>query len=101
MVYADDAQREVVGFRGKFDGNGWLVKRGVDVVNWDWVVWVGGVARNVAHNAQFAVWRSERGLVDEGWNLGREVDAVDKDIGLDDLLVWARLSIGLCHIPFL
>lgn len=62
---------------------------------------VGGIARDIADDAQLAVWRSEGCLVDEGWDLGRQVDAVDKHIRLDDLLVWAGLGLGLLDIPFL
>lgn len=64
-------------------------------------MWVGGVARHIADNTELAVWRSERSLVYERRNLGREVDAVDEDIGLDDFLVGARLGLGLWEIPFL
>jgi hypothetical protein len=60
---------------------------------------VGGVARDVADNAQAARLSGQRLGVDEGRNLGGEVDAVDEDIRLDDLLVWAGLSGGLLDIP--
>jgi hypothetical protein len=60
---------------------------------------VGGVARDVADNAQAARLSGQRLGVDEGRDLGGEVDAVDEDIRLDDLLVWAGLSGSLLDIP--
>jgi hypothetical protein len=53
---------------------------------------VGGVAGDVTDDAQTARLGGERLGVDEGRDLGGEVDAVDKDVRLDDLLVWAGLG---------
>ena len=53
---------------------------------------VGGVAGDVTDDAQTARPGGERLGVDEGRDLGGEVDAVDKDVRLDDLLVWAGLG---------
>lgn len=64
-------------------------------------MWVGGVARHVTNDAQLAAWRRKRCLVDERRYLGGEVNAVDEDVGLDDLLIWAGLGLGFWQIPFL
>ena len=59
------------------------------------------VARDIADDGELARGRCEGLRVDEGWNLGGQVDAVDEDVGLDDLLVRAWLGFGLWKIPFL
>ena len=43
-------------------------------------MWICGVARNIAYNAELAIRCGERFSIDERWDLGREVDAVDEDI---------------------
>lgn len=101
MVYADHTKGNIVGFGRKLDRNCWFVEGGVDVINRNGVVRVSRVARHIAHDAELAVWRSKRLLVDEGWNLGRQVDAIDKNVRLDDLLVWAWLGFGLRQVPSL
>jgi hypothetical protein len=62
---------------------------------------VGGVAGDVADDAQTARLGGERLGVDEGGDLGGEVDAVDEDVRLDDLLVWAGLGRGFGEVPLL
>lgn len=76
----------------------WLVEGGVDAVDWDWVVGVGGIAADINDNGQVALLGLERIGVDKWWNLGGQVDAVDENVGLDNLLEWATLC-GLGHIP--
>lgn len=99
MVNADHAQRQTVATLGERDGYCGLGEGGVDVVDGNGVVRVGCVARDVADDAQAARLGGQRLGVDEGRDLGGEVDAVDKDIRLDDLLVGARLGGGLLDIP--
>ena len=99
VVDADDAQRQAVAALGEGNGNCGLAEGGVDVVDGDGVVGVGGVARDIADDAQAARLSRQRLGVDERRNLGGEVDAVDEDIRLDDLLVRARLGGGLLDIP--
>jgi hypothetical protein len=99
VVNADHAEGQTVAAFGKRNRHGRLAESGVDVVDGDRVVRVGGVARDITDNAQAARLSGQRFGVDEGRNLGGEVDAVDEDIRLDDLLVWARLSGGLLDVP--
>ena len=99
MVNADDAEGQVVAALGKRDGHCGLGEGGVDVVDGDGVVGVGGVAGDVADDAQAARIGGQRLGIDEGRDLGGEVDAVDEDIGLDDLLVRSGLGGGLWEIP--
>lgn len=99
VVDADDAQRQTVAALGERHGYCGFAEGGVDVVDGDGVVGVGGVARDVADDTQAARLSRQRLGVDEGRNLGREVDAVDKDIRLDDFLVRAGLGGGLLDIP--
>lgn len=99
MVDADDAQRQTVAALGESHGHCGLGEGGVDVVDGDGVVRVGGVARDVADDAQATRLSRQRLGVDEGGDLGGEVDAVDEDVRLDDLLVWARLGGGLLDVP--
>lgn len=86
-----------------WDGNtdGGLVECGVNVVDGDGVVRVGGVAADVAYNAELAVRGLKALLVDERRNGLGEVDAVDKDVRLDNLWVRAITLLGLCQIPLL
>lgn len=62
---------------------------------------VGGVAGDVADDAEAAGGGGEGLGVDEGRDLGGEVDAVDEDVGLDDLLVGAGLGGGFGEVPLL
>ena len=60
---------------------------------------VGGVAGHVADDAQAARLSRQRLGVDEGRDLGGEVDAVDEDVRLNDLLVRTGLGGGLLDVP--
>jgi hypothetical protein len=99
VVDADDAQRQTVAALRERHWHCGLAEGGVDVVDGDGVVRVGGVARDIADNAQAARLSRQRLSVDEGRDLGGEVDAVDEDVRLNDLLVRARLGGGLLDIP--
>jgi hypothetical protein len=101
VVDADDTERQFVAALGERDGHGRFAEGGVDVVDGDRVVGVGGVARDVADDAQTARLGGERLGVDEGRDLGRQVDAVDEDVRLDDFLVWAGLGRGFGEVPLL
>ena len=68
-----------------------IAEGGVDVVDWNWIMWVCRIARNIADNTELPVCSRERLWIDKGWDLGREVDAVDEDVRFDDLLIWSRL----------
>lgn len=61
------------------DRNGRLVKGSVDGVNWDRVVGVGGIARDIADDRQCTL-SIKHFACDERRNLGCQVDAVYKDI---------------------
>lgn len=99
VVDADHAQGQTVAAFGQRDGHCGLGEGGVDVVDWDGVVGVGGVARDIADNAQATRVGGQRLGVDEGRDLGGEVDAVDENVRLDNLLVGTRLGRGLGKIP--
>ena len=99
VVDADDAQRQTVAALGESHGHCGLRECGVDVVDGDGVVGVGGVAGNIADDAQAARLSRKRLGVDEGRNLGAEVDAVDEDVGLNDFLVRTGLGGGLLDVP--
>lgn len=80
------------------DRNSWLIESGSDSVDRHRVVRVGSISRDVADDAELAVWVLERSVVDKVRDLEGEVDAVDKDISIDDLL--ERSTLGrLSHIP--
>lgn len=72
----------------------------VDVVDRDRVVRVCGIATDIDYDPQPARLSSsgDRFRGDEGGDLGREVDAVDEDINIENLLEGSALG-GLCHIP--
>jgi hypothetical protein len=99
VVDADDAQWQTVAALGESHGHCGLREGGVDVVDGDGVVGVGGVAGDVADDAQAARLSGQRLGVDERRDLGAEVDAVDEDVGLNDLLVRTRLGGGLLDVP--
>jgi hypothetical protein len=90
------------GFSGEnlrnINGNGRLLEGGVDGVDRDRVVGVGGVARNINNNGELAGRSSKGSSINEGGNRLRKVDAVDEDVGLDDLHERSSLG-GLSHIP--
>ena len=87
MVDRDDRQLRTIAFYR--DLNCGLVESGVDVVYWDRVVRVRRIATHIAHNAELAVGRLEALQVDEWWDWLGQVDAVDEDVGLDNLGVGA------------
>lgn len=99
VVNADHAQRQAVATLGERDGHCRFRECGVNVVDGNRVVRVGGVAGDVADDAQAARLSGQRLSIDEGRDLGGEVDAVNEDIGLDDLLVGAGLGGGLLDVP--
>lgn len=99
VVDADDAERQIVAALGERHRHRGLGEGRVDVVDGDGVVGVGGVARDVADDAQAARIGGQRLGVDERRDLSREVDAVDEDIRLDNLLVGTGLGGGLREIP--
>lgn len=99
VVDADNAQWQTVAALRERHWYCGLAEGGVDVVDGDGVVGVGGVAGDVADNAQAARLSRQRLGVDEGRDLGGEVDAVDEDVRLNDLLVRARLRGGLLDVP--
>lgn len=101
VVDADDAQRQAVAALGQWHGNRRAGEGGVDVVDGNRVVGVGGVARDVADDTEAARGGRERLCVNERRDLGGQVDAVDEDVGLDDLLVRAGLGRGFGEVPFL
>jgi len=95
MINADDAQFWLL---LDLDWDRWLVECGGDGVNWNWVVWVCGISADIADDRQLAVWGIQALGINEVWNFGGQVDAVDEDIAVDDLLEWPTLG-GLGHIP--
>lgn len=99
VVDGDDAQWGPVALDVHLDGG--LVKGGVDVVDGDGVVRVGRVAADVADDAELATGGFEAREVDERRNGLGEVDAVDKNVRLDDLWVRAVALLGLGQIPLL
>jgi hypothetical protein len=99
VVDGDDRQPGAVTLNR--NANGRLVEGGVDVVHGNGVVGVGRVAADIADDAEPAVGRLETFLVDKWWDRLGKVDAVDKDVRLDDLGVWAFALLGLGKIPLL
>jgi hypothetical protein len=99
VVDGDDRQPGTVALNR--NANSRLVECSVDVVDGDGVVRVGRVAADIADDAEPAAGRLEALLVDEWWDRLGEVDAVDKDVRLDDLGVWAFALLGLGKIPLL
>lgn len=76
----------------------WLIEGSRNGVDWNWVVWVGGVGRNVANDAELTVLGGQALQVDEVRDLGGKVYAVDEDIALNNLREWSSLG-SLSHIP--
>lgn len=75
-----------------------LVERRSDSVNRDRVVGVGGVSADIADNRQLAVSRIQALVIHKAGDLRVQVNAVNKDIALDNLLERPTLS-RLSHIP--
>jgi hypothetical protein len=99
VVDGDDGEGGPVA--GDVDLDGGLVEGGVDVVDGDGVVGIGGVAADVADDAELAGGRLQALAVDKGWDGLGEVDAVDEDVRLDDVGVGALALLGLCEVPLL
>lgn len=62
---------------------------------------ISSVTTDIAYDAQLAVGRLEALHVDERWDRLGEVDAVDEDVGLDDLWVGTWPFSGFGQIPAL
>ena len=80
MVDADYRQWDLVRAGRQIHRNARFVESCVDVIYWNWIVRVCGVAGNVADHAQFAIWRGQGVAVDEWRDLSREINAVDEYI---------------------
>jgi len=88
-----------VGFVGlaEVDRDHRVVKSRVDRVHWDRVVWVGGIARDVDNDREGTL-TVQHFLGKERWDGLVQVDAVDKDGGLEN--AWeGSSSLGLLDIP--
>lgn len=83
---------------GSVDLDGGLVKGGGNGVDRNGVVGVGGVSRNVDNDLQLSISLIQSFKVGEGRNGLRQVNAVDKDVGVSNLLEGTTLG-GLSHIP--
>ena len=92
MIDADYTKRQIVRSSPEIHRNSWLRKGRIDVVDGYWVVRIRCVTRDVADHGQLPVLRRQRACINEWRDLGREVDAVNKDVGFHDLLVWPGLS---------
>lgn len=71
---SNNGERQLVLFVLHLDGDGRLSKRSEGVVDRDRVMWVRGIARDIAYDCELAVWRRECLVVDEGWDRVGQVD---------------------------
>lgn len=119
MVDADHAQGRALRTGRQGDRHSRLVESGGDIVNGDGVVGVGtvkgvtlaypnAIARvpgylrigaDVANNRQRPVGRGQGLDVDKRRDLGRQVNAVDEDVGILDNFLERTTLLGLLHIP--
>jgi hypothetical protein len=83
VVDGDD--RELGAIALHWDVDGGLVKCGVDVVDWDGVVRVGGIATDITDYAEFTAGRLEALQIHEWGNRLGQVDAIDEYVRLDNL----------------
>lgn len=62
------------------DGRG--IKGSIDVVDGDWVVWIGSVTADIDNDGELAGSSCFLDLLvrHKVWNLRREIDAIDKDV---------------------
>jgi hypothetical protein len=76
------------------NGDSWIRKGCVDAVNGDRVERVCGVAADINNDGQSAILACALELLRryEGRNSGRKVNAVDKDVDIEDFLEWAALG---------
>lgn len=74
MVNADDGQWGRVLVVLDVNGDGGVVKGGVDVVDGDWIVGVRSVARDINDNTQFAAGLCQKLVVDERRDGLRQID---------------------------
>jgi hypothetical protein len=78
MIDANNAQRRTSSSLGEFHRHGRRGENCVDRVDWDRVIWICGVAADVADNAKVSLGDGEGCGVKEGWNWVGEVYAVDE-----------------------
>jgi hypothetical protein len=82
MINANKTQRWLTLNLDWYSG---LIECGCYCVDRDRVIWICSVCRDVTDDGQLAVWRIERGYIDEVGDLSGEVDAVNEDVALNDL----------------
>lgn len=82
---------------GSLDSHGRLIKSSIDVVDWDGVVGVSGVATDIDNNCQLTVGVGQSLPVDEVGDGLIEVNAVDKDIGFLRLTSYQYYKEGFTH----
>jgi hypothetical protein len=99
VVDGDNRQRRPVTLDIDLDSG--LVECGVDAVDGNGVVRVGGVAADVADDAELAAGALEARAVDKRRDGLGQVDAVDEDVRLDDLRVRPVALLGLGQVPLL
>lgn len=82
------------------DGNCGLIECGIDIVNWDGIEGIGSIAADVDDNRQLSRFpsRGNGGMIDEVRDLRGEVNAVDKDVDVENLSEGTALG-SLCQIP--
>ena len=78
----------------------WCRERCVDVVNWNWIEGVRGVATDIDNHTELPLRPGCNHLFlrDKRRDFGCEINAVDKNIDIQDLLEWTTLC-RLREIP--
>jgi len=62
-------------------------------------MWVGGVARHVNDNTQGPALLGQHLVIDKRRNRICEIDAIDKNVMLPNLFIWALTVLCLAEIP--
>src|SRR5690349_16476376 len=63
----------------------WSLEGSCLIVDWHWILWIESVAADIHHNIEVP-WLLKKFLRDE-WGNGRaQIDAIDKDVHIEDLL---------------
>ncbi len=89
MINANDAQCWLT---LNLDWYGRLIECGCYCIDRNRVVWICGICRDITNDGEFAIWRIERFHIDEVWDPGGEIDAVNEDVALNDFWKGATLS---------
>lgn len=101
MYFSNDTRTKRKECLPDIHGYRWIGEGCINVVDWDGIEGVCSIAAYINHHSKASLFTRLDDLLscDKGGDLRREVDAVHKNVNIEDFLEWSALG-RLIHIPF-